>query len=131
MKKILKLLVILFLAFVLIIGIAFFTQVSKLGKQVDNLSFPEIDMSKVEDGTFIGAVETNMVKATVELTVKDHVIEDIVITRHENGKGTPAEVIVDDMVMNNTYEVDGISGATTSSKVIKSAVATALLQGME
>lgn len=131
MKIVIKILGISFLAILLIMSISFFSQVNKLGKQVDDLSFPEIDMSKVEDGTFTGAVETNMVKATVEVTVKDHVIENIVITRHENGKGSKAEVIVDDMVEKNNYDVDVISGATISSKVIKSAVGKALLEGIE
>ncbi len=55
-----------------------------------------------------------------------HVITGITIVRHDNGKEKPAEAIVDDIIENNSLEVDAISGATYSSNVIKAAVLDAL-----
>ena len=51
--------------------------------------------------------------------------------KHENGKGKPAEVITQDMIDNNTSEVDTVTGATMSSKVIKAAVTSALEEGIK
>ena len=57
-------------------------------------------------------------------------IEDIEILKHECGKGYPADVIVSDMIKDNTVEVDAVSGATMSSEVIKDAVRDALRSGL-
>ena len=70
------------------------------------------------------------VYAPVVVTVKDHQITDIQLARHENGKGTPAESMIPEMIRQNTSEVDGITGATMSSKTIKAAVRNALAQGV-
>ncbi len=69
-------------------------------------------------------------KVTVLVTVKNHKISEIEILRHENGMGKPAESIVGTMIEKNTYDVDIVSGATISSKVIKNAVFNALQQGL-
>lgn len=50
------------------------------------------------------------------------------ILKHDNGKGKKAEQIRANMIDSNTYDVDAISGATTSSEVIKSAVSNALVE---
>ena len=91
----------------------------------------EIDMNKVKDGTYIADSDGGMVKVQVRVQVKDHKIEQIELLKHENGKGKPAEVIIDDMIQQNTDNVDGVSGATTSSKTIRNAVNKALQQGLE
>ena len=57
-------------------------------------------------------------------------IEDIEILKHECGKGHPADVIVSDMIKDNTVDVDAVSGATMSSEVIKDAVRDALRSGL-
>lgn len=119
---------------VLVIGIGMGIGLSNLSKeqnkQIEAMEFTNIDMKKIQDGTFTGVSETPLVKATVEVSVEDHKITDIVITRHDNGKGTAAEAIVLDMIAANTYDVDAVSGATTSSKVIKNAVYNALQEGI-
>ena len=45
---------------------------------------------------------------------------------HKNGQGTPAEVIPEKVVETQTLEVDIVSGATYSSKVILKAIENAL-----
>jgi len=118
------------LLFILLIGGLFLSVEMKQEKQLKQLEYTDIDMSTVKDGSYTGIAETAMVKVTVEVTVKEHKISNIQITRHENGKGKPAEVIVEDMMKQNRCDVDAVSGATTSSIVIKSAVHNALLQGI-
>ena len=90
--------------------------------------YTSLDLSKVADGTYIGSEDADMVKVKVEVAVKDHAITDITILQHDNGKGKPAEVIVDDIIQTNSLAVDTISGATYSSYAIKTAIYNALLQ---
>lgn len=90
-----------------------------------------VDAAGVKDGTYTGEAAAGIVKAKVEVTVKDGVITDINLVEHENGKGKPAEATIDVMLAENTSEVDGVSGATCSSKTIRAAVNNALAQGAE
>jgi uncharacterized protein with FMN-binding domain len=133
MKKKKKLIVIgiVVLVIIAIFGVLFLIMAKKQAKELEALNYQNVDMSTVEDGSYIGSVETSMIKATVEVTVLDHIITDIKIINHDNGKGKPAEAIVTDMIEQNRCDVDAISGATASSTVIKSAVRDALVKGIK
>ena len=71
-------------------------QINQTYNRLDEVEI--VDLSEVEDGTYEGIEETDLVKATVVVTVKDHQITDIQLTRHENGKGTPAEAMIPEMI---------------------------------
>lgn len=116
---------------ILVGGISIFMQhqMKQTYKRLDEVRI--VDLSEVEDGIYEGTEETDLVKVTVVVTVKDHQITDIQLTRHENGKGTPAEAMIPEMIRQNTSEVDAITGATMSSKTIKAAVRNALMQGVK
>ena len=125
MKRILKILVAvigILLALVLIMFI-------KSDRDIKNLEYHETDLNEVEDGVYRGKAETTFVKVEVEVEVKDHKIVRIDLLKHDNGLGKEAERITEDMISMNTYEVDAVSGATSSSEVIKSAVSDALANG--
>ena len=98
--------------------------------KVNALTFDEIDLTKVEDGVYEGQCDTGVVRARVQVTVRDHRMESIELLEHENGRGTPAEAILDQMLQNQTTAVDAVSGATCSSKVIRKAVENALAEGL-
>ena len=102
---------------------------ASMGAKLKALEFTAIDMERVADGSYDGYVDSGMVKVRVIVDVKDHKIENITLVEHQNGKGTPAEVILDEMVERNTDEVDAVSGATASSKTIRAAVNQALQKG--
>ena len=125
------LLSIVFFIGIMIGGISLFMryQINQTYRRLDEVEI--VDLSKVEDGIYEGIEETDLVKVTVVVTVKDHQITDIQLVRHENGRGTPAEAMIPEMIRQNTSEVDGISGATMSSKTIKAAVRNALAQGIK
>ncbi len=109
-----------------------------IGVMINNISgklepykdydFSGLNLTKVEDGTYAGSEDAQIIKSTVEVTVKDHVITEVKIISHDSGLGKPAEVIVKDIVANNSLEVDAISGVTYSSQVIKVAVYNALVK---
>lgn len=130
MKKVVKVLLGIVLAFVVlavVCGILMTNMVRTSYKQLDAVQ--TVDVSAVADGVYEGNAETPLVKVTAVVTVKDHQIADIELTRHQNGKGTPAEAMIPKMIEENTSEVDSIAGVTMSSKTIKAAVRNALAAG--
>lgn len=99
--------------------------------KMNQLNFEEIDMGMVNDGKYIGESDLGLVKVEVEVSVVANHFEYIKIVKHDNGRGSKAEGIVNEMVKSNSYEVDDVSGATVSSQAIRGAVNNALLKGVE
>ena len=126
MKKLFKTFLTIVIIFALIIIFTFAVVSIRMTGQVKAFDKTNIDLSQVADGVYDGHSETDFVKVAVRVTVADEMIKDIEILKHECGKGLPANEIVNDMIKNNTVEVDTVSGATMSSEVIKAAVRDAL-----
>ena len=128
--KVLKILGTLLVILVCIIGVAFLVMSKQQNDALAKLTNLPIDMAKVADGVYTGESEAALVKVRVQVTVKDHAIEDIQLLKHENGLGKAAEAMLPEMVEQNTDNVDTVSGATASSLTIRNAVNQALRQGM-
>ena len=126
MKKLFKTFLTIVIIFALIVIFTFAVVSIRMTGQVKAFDKTNIDLSQVADGVYDGHSETDFVKVAVRVTVADEMIKDIEILKHECGKGLPANEIVNDMIKNNTVEVDTVSGATMSSEVIKAAVRDAL-----
>lgn len=123
-----KKLLVVILLIIIIMVISCQVMANSTLKSVD--SKPIIDCNDVKDGTYFGKEETSLVSVEVNVTVKDKRIVDIALLRHDNGKGKKAEAMIDKMIKQNTSEVEIVSGATLSSKVIRSAVRDALNKGI-
>ena len=132
MKKIFRVFIVLIL-FILIIVVSCTAMMNKEMEKAKNelMLVEDPDLSKVEDGIYRGKVETMLVKAEVEVSVKNHKIISISIIKHENGKGKPAEAIVDAIIKDNSTDVELIAGATMSSLVIRAAVIDAVNKGIK
>ncbi|MGN0840331.1 MAG: FMN-binding protein [Candidatus Ornithospirochaeta sp.] len=132
MKKIFRVFIVLIL-FILILVVSCTAMMNKEMEKAKNelMLVEDPDLSKVEDGIYRGKVETMLVKAEVEVSVKNHKIISISIIKHENGKGKPAEAIVDAIVKDNSTDVELIAGATMSSLVIRTAVIDAVNKGIK
>lgn len=117
---------------VLLIGLICFgvymKQVFDYKQTVENMTFDKIDISALPDGTYTGECNVNFIYAKVDVTVNNGEISNIDIIEHRNDRGEAAEKIVDKIVSEQSLEVDAISGATNSSKVIKKAIENALMQ---
>ena len=132
MKKIFRVFIVLIL-FILIIVVSCTAMMNKEMEKAKNelMLVEDPDLSKVEDGIYRGKIETMLVTAEVEVSVKNHKIISISIIKHENGKGKPAEAIVDAIVKDNSTDVELIAGATMSSLVIRAAVIEAVNKGIK
>lgn len=93
------------------------------------ITFECLDAAGIGDGTYVGEYNVSPVFVSFEVTVRNQQIVDIVILEHQNGFGAKAESIVDDVLENQSLDVDVVSGATVSSNVILKAIESALQKG--
>jgi uncharacterized protein with FMN-binding domain len=125
MKKILK--IILVILVVAIIGAYFGFKTIELNlNKLKDLKISNVDISKAADGTYTGSYEVFPIIAEVKVIIKNHEITEIELVKHRTGQGAPAEIIPSKVVEAQTLEVDAVSGATYSSKVILKAIENAL-----
>ena len=119
---------VLFALFIVVIiaGIAGAVVTSRLGKLVD-VAVSNVDLAKIEDGTYTGTYKVFPVAAEVKVSLKNHIITKIELVKHSNGQGAAAESIPGNVVTAQTLDVDLVSGATYSSKVILKAIENALI----
>jgi len=112
----------------LIGSIAYITY-QNIDRNLNNLLKQEIEdisLSRVDDGKYVG--ETFPITVKLEVEIENHKIKNIVILKHENGQGRPAESIIQSVIESNSIDVDVISGASYSSKVILNAISNAINQ---
>lgn len=125
-----KKIILIIIAAVLLIGLAigakFLLDVQSYQKQIAAIKINEIDLMNVPDGTYEGAYDADLIKVKVLVTVKNHTISDIDLVQHENGKGAPAEAVIPEVIESQSVQVDAISGATNSSKVILKSIEIAV-----
>lgn len=107
-------------------GCKYYFDLKTYRNQVGNITISNIDVSKLADGIYTGSYEIMWVAAEVKVTVNNHKIEGIELLKHENDRGTSAEIIPSQVVEAQSLEVDAVSGATSSSKVILKAIENAL-----
>ena len=125
MKKSKKVLLIIFfvVSFLLIAGKII---VGNMVRNVQNISVSMPDLLNVQDGNYIGEYSITPLHVKVEVSVSNHRITNITILQHDNGLGSTAESIVNDVVQEQSLDIDAVSGATVSSKCILKAVENAI-----
>lgn len=112
-----------------IFGTRYLISLHKYKEIVSELNIGSVNLSNISDGKYIGSCDAIYVGAEVEVTVKDNKITDIKLLNHKTDRGKPAEVILEDVKEKQSLQVDIISGATNSSKVILKAIENALESG--
>jgi len=100
--------------------------VNEYRDKVKNTLVPNVDISSVPDGSYIGEYDVGLIYAKVEVLVEAGKIADISIIEHRNGRGATAESVIETMIAEQRIDVDAVSGATNSSTVLKKAVELAL-----
>ncbi|MDX9690903.1 MAG: FMN-binding protein [Acholeplasmataceae bacterium] len=128
MKKRYKIIIIVVLVFI-VIGIAGKIIIDQMEENLEylmSIEINDIDLSSVEDGTYTGTYKATPIMVEVEVVVVNHIITNITILEHTSGRGDGAEVIVEDVIDQQSLDVDLIAGASYSSKVILLAILDAL-----
>lgn len=128
--KVKKMWIIILICIISVIGISIGTKylldVKKYKNEVADIQIKNIDMTKIPDGKYTGECDVNFIDAKVVVEVKNKKIINITLVKHKNGRGKPAEKVVDEVKEKNSLQVDAVSGATNSSKVILKAIENAL-----
>ncbi len=89
-----------------------------------------VDLGKVVNGVYNGKAGVFICSTDLDVTVKDHRIADIAINRQMNGGGKyQADGMLERIIAAQSPDVDVVSGATLTSKVIMVAVHGALTGG--
>ena len=129
-KKIVMILIMLFLLLASIFGTAYIDRVGEYKRAVKETTIEEVNISDIPDGVYIGEYDVNFIYAKVEVTVQNGEITDIIILEHRHEHGKAAETVINEIVDEQRIDVDAVSGATNSSIVIKKAVENALKSGL-
>lgn len=127
-KKLIILLIGIMVAMVIgFIGIKYISlHVDNFNRRIEEMTVTDVDLSMTADGKYIGAYILFPISARVEVTLEDSKIAAIEIVEHKNGRGAEAEAVVERVIEDQTLEVDAVTGATYSSKIILKAIEIAL-----
>ncbi len=125
-KKIVMILIMLFLLLASIFGTAYIDRVGEYKRAVKETTIEEVNISDIPDGVYIGEYDVNFIYAKVEVDVSGGKIIDVRILEHRQERGKAAEAVANEIVDEQRIDVDTVAGATNSSIVIKKAVEVAL-----
>ena len=118
---------------VLIVSALVFTSCfdfSKIKARLNAIQIADVDFTKIKNGDYEGAADYTIVNAKVRVTVLDGKITGIKILEHGHGPNHGGDAITNQVIQKQSLKVDGISGSTSSGKVILKAIETALNKGM-
>lgn len=125
-KKVIPRILLLILIAGLLCLAVYMKSVAAYQRAVEETRIEEIDLSTIPDGTYTGAYDVGFIRAEVEVTVQDGAITGVKLLEHKNGRGKPAETVLEEIAAQQRIEVDAVSGSTNSSIVLEKAVENAL-----
>ena len=100
-------------------------------KQIFKLTkISNVDLSKVQDGAYIGYYDMILITAMVRVTVAGGKIVTIDLLEHQYNKTHSGEPVIKQILEKQSLSVDGVSGATYSARTVLKAVERALLTGL-
>ncbi|MDO4491242.1 MAG: FMN-binding protein [Lachnospiraceae bacterium] len=106
----------------------YFVDFGQYRTAVDSIQIEEVNLDEIEDGAYEGEYDAGYIYAKVRVTVKNHQITEVELLKHREERGERAEVVTGVIEKEQKLQVDTVSGATNSSKVIMKACENALSQ---
>jgi uncharacterized protein with FMN-binding domain len=103
-------------------------QGGRMQRALEAATVEDVDLSQVADGVYTGRFEAFPVMAEVRVTVVDHKIATVEVTKQRHGPGRAATDVPVRIVRAQTPKVDVTTSATYSSRCIMAAVYQALSQ---
>ena len=107
-------------------GIWYLVGVARYQQEAAAITIQSLDFREIPDGSYEGSCDIGLVAARVLVLVQGGRVEEIRLLEHKNGRGEPAERLVEEITERQTLEVECVAGATNSSMVIRKAVENAL-----
>lgn len=90
------------------------------------LQVKEIDLNGIVDGEYIGICQNKILLAVVKLEVKNEKIINIEVLEHKASYMEQAKQIANEVLLEQSLEVDAISGATLTCDTVLKAIENAL-----
>jgi len=126
MKKKIILTVIIIVAIIVLVAVIMVKRANSNLENLAGLPLGNVDLEAVSDGKYSGSYTAFPVSAVVAVTVENHQITRVDLIEHSHGQGAPGEAVIDRVLQDQSLQVDLVSGATYSSKVILLAIEDAL-----
>ncbi len=105
----------------------FFTYLMIGQQEIKNLKINNIDLTNIKSGNYNGSYDNGRWTNTVTVTVADHKITSINFTKlHVIDEPDVRKKIVDNVIAEQSLDVDTVSGATVSTKAYLKAIDNAL-----
>jgi len=98
-------------------------------KNISRIEIRGMKAVELKDGVYEGEYDAGYIYAKVSVTIENGRIRDIKILKHNNERGASAELIIENIIKEQSTRVDAVSGATNSSLVIIKAIENALEKG--
>lgn len=95
-------------------------------RDVARIRVQNVDLNQVEDGEYRGECDIGILAAAVRVVVRANRIVDLELLEHRHERGAAAEAVADSIFLEGRIDVDAVTGATNSSKVIQEAMYNAL-----
>ncbi len=94
------------------------------------LQITDIDLTNVADGVYTGAYGKEVLFAKLQVTVAAGQIADIQVLEPSNGLGKAANQMISSVLSAQSLQVDIVTGASATSKLVLRTVEEALRQGL-
>lgn len=118
--------ILILIAALVITGIIVYQSIEKNLDHLTTIDIGDVDLNAIDDGTYDGSYKAMPISVKLTVMVRDHKIAAINLIEHMSGQGKPAEAVIADVLKYNSLQVDAVTGATYSSKVILLAIQDAL-----
>jgi len=127
-KKGKKVLLIVGIVVVASIGITAIGAYSGMGA-VRGMTVNPVDLSRIADGAYPGSFKKGRFSYSVEVTVKDHRIQDVKPTGRRQAQEAVVQRILARILEAQSVKVDTVSGASLTTKAVSKAAENALNPG--
>ena len=125
-RKYSLILILILVVIALVGGLLYCRSYLNYERDIAAISIRGVDLMTIDNGEYFGECDAGFIRAKVRVVIVDHKMTDIELIEHVNEYGERAEVLPERMLAEQRVDVDGVSGATSSSKVIREAVYHAL-----
>lgn len=97
-----------------------------LRRTTAEIKIQDIAFTTIKDDTYEGEEEMGPIHVITKSHFKNGKIEKIDLVKHTNGLGGAREEVINNVIEKQSLNVDTISGATTSSKIILKSIENAI-----
>jgi len=118
---------------ILIFGAGMLIYLTKDLSKYRKMLINDVDLTKIEDGVYEGEFSGGRWKNKLEVTIRDHRIDDIKLIKASSTAGMDdiGEKIFQKVKEKQSLEVDAVSGATVHTKAVLKSIENALSEDQQ